>query len=468
MTFHQFLLALRGRFWVFLSLLGATVAAAVIVTLLLPKSYDSTVSLLVDTRDEQNLTGTAQSARNQIGYMQTQIDIIQSQRVARKVSEALKLGEGENAKAAFKESGAKGSIDDWIGSGLLSKLKVESSQSSVINLTYTANDPRFASKVANAFAQAYLDVTLNLRVEPTRQAANFFDDQLKGLRRDLEEAQIKLAAFQREKGIIASDERIDVETARLSELSTQALQAQAATFEAGSRSGLSNRSGSPESLPEVLSNPVIQSLKTEMLRAEAKLAELSTRMGPNHPQYQQQAAEVQGLRSKMNDEMRRVQAGVNNVTAQNAGRQAALQRAMDEQRKRVIELRDARAQATVLQRDVETAQKAYEAALARYLVNKVESGAKQANVTILNPATEPTNPSRPKVLVNIILGIIVGMVLGLGAVFLLELLDRRVRSPEDLEAGLDAPLLGTLQPWYPSRLLGGPGGGSTKALPSPV
>jgi capsular polysaccharide biosynthesis protein len=67
---------------------------------------------------------------------------------------------------------------------------------------------------------------------------------------------------------------------------------------------------------------------------------------------------------------------------------------------------------------------------------------------------------------NTILGVIVGIVLGLAAVFLLELLDRRVRSTDDLETGLDAPVIGNLQPWQPSRLLGGNGG--TRALPSPA
>ncbi|MEO5676950.1 MAG: GNVR domain-containing protein, partial [Usitatibacter sp.] len=116
-------------------------------------------------------------------------------------------------------------------------------------------------------------------------------------------------------------------------------------------------------------------------------------------------------------------------------------------------------------RDVDTAQKAYEAALARHLVNKVESGARQTNVTVLNPATEPNGPSKPKALLNILLGFAMGTLLGLGAVFLLEILDRRVRSGHDLETGLDAPLLGTLKPWHPSGLLGGNG---AKALPSPA
>jgi chain length determinant protein EpsF len=466
MTFHQFMLALRGRLWIFLSFFGATVAAAVLVTLLMPRSYDSTASLLVDIRDEQSLSGTAPSARNQIGYMQTQIDIIQSPRVAKIVAQDLRLGETPQAQAAFAQSGAHGDINDWIGSALLSKLRVESSQSSVINLTYSASEPQFAARTANAFAKAYLETTLNLRVEPTKQAATWFDDQLKGLRKDLETAQSRLTAYQREKGIIATDEKVDIENARLAELSNQALQAQNLTFESSSRSGLATRNVAPDSLPEVLGSPLVQSLKTQLLTAEAKLQELSTRLGPNHPQYQQQASEIAALRSRMNGEIGRVVAGVKNLTAQAQAREASLRKALDEQRARVMELRDARSEAMVLQRDVETAQKAYEAAQQRYLVNKVESGARVSNVTILNPATEPTRPSKPKVFLNILLGVVMGLVLGLGVVFLLEILDRRVRSDIDLESGLEAPLLGTLQPWHPSRLLGGPSGG--KALPSPT
>jgi chain length determinant protein EpsF len=466
MNFHQFLLALRGRFWVFLSLLVATVAAAVAVTLLMPKTYEATVALLLDNRDEQSLSGTLPSGRERLGFMQTQIDIITSQRVARRVAEELKLADSEHVQEAFVKSKAKGDINDWLGSGLLGKLKVNGSQSSVIQLTYSSDDPAFAAAVANAFAKAYMDTTLALRVEPTKQAASWFDDQLKLLRKDFEEAQNKLARFQKEKGIIATDERLDVENQRLAELSTQALVAQNMTYEAQSRSGLARGNTSQANLPEVLGNPLVQALKTDLLRAESKLQELSTRLGPNHPQYQQQASEVEALRTRVNSEIGRVVAGVQNVTAQNRAREGSLVAALAEQRKRVVEMRDAKNQAFVLTRDVETAQKAYEAALGRHLVNKVESGARQTNVTILNPATEPSDPSKPRRMINILLGFVIGTVLGLGAVFLLELLDRRVRSTTDLEAGLDVPLLGSLQPWHPSRLLGG--NSAHPALPSPA
>jgi polysaccharide biosynthesis transport protein len=464
---HQFFLALRGRFWVFAILAASTAVVALLVTLVLPKSYDATVSLLLDYRDEQSLSGTMPSGRDRTGFMQTQMDIITSQRVATQVARDLGLAESPQVKAAFAEAGARGSIDEWLGSGLLENLKVAASQSSVISLTYRANDPEFAARTANAFANAYMATTLDLRVAPTKQATSWFDETLKTLRADLERAQDKLAAFQKEKGIIVTDERVDIENARLTELNNQLLRANDMTYEAQSRSGMAKGSGSRENLPEVLGNPVIQSIKAELMRAEAALSETSTRLGPNHPQYQQQASQVANLRGRMGAEMNRVVQGVQNLTAQNLARQKQLEEAVEAQRRRVIEMRDAKNAAFILARDVETAQKAYEAAQQRYTVNKVESGARYANVTILNEASPPAGAARPKLLLNVAIGVLLGLILGLAAVFLMELLDRRVRSPDDLEANLDAPVIGQLQTWNPSRLLGG-NGGSHRALPSPV
>jgi chain length determinant protein EpsF len=432
---------------------------------MMPKTYESTVSILVDNRDEQSLTGSVPSARERTGFMATQIDIIQSMGVARQVVRDLHLADDPQAKAAFAASRAPGTLEDGMARSLLERLKVDSSQSSVISITYSSNDPKKAAAVANGFAKAYMDMTLHLRTEPTRQAATWFDEQLKGLRTTFENAQRKLTAYQKEKGIIATDERLDVEVARLNELSTQALQAQASTFETASRSNLK---ASADTLPEVIANPLIQTLKGQLLTAEAALSEMGTRLGPNHPQMIQQQQQVNSLRSRLGAETSRVVAGSQNATAQNRAREASLTQALEAQRNKVIALREARGEAFVLVREVETAQKAYEAALSRYLVNKVESGARQTNVAVLTAATEPSRHSKPKTLLNLVLGLAVGTLLGLGVVFLLELLDRRVRSGDDLELGVDAPLLGALQPWRPSPLLGGPSTGSNRALPSPA
>ena len=465
MTLHQFLLALRGRLWIFLAVAAATFGAVVLVTFLMPRTYEGIVSILADIKDEQLLTAPQQSPRMQLGYMQTQIDILQSQRVARKVVEDMKLAENPGVQAAFQRRGGHGDIKDWIAGGLLADLKVDSSQSSVIVAKYSSDDPKWAADVANAFARAYVDTVLKLRTEPTREAAAWFDDQLKSLRTQFEQAQAKLAAFEKENGIIATDERLDVEVARLNELSAQSLRAADLSYDAGARSGIASR-GSAEGAPDVIGNPLVQGLKGDLLRAEAKLQELSTRLGPNHPQFQQQTAEVQALRERIASESRRVVSGAQATAGQTYARRAALDRDLGEQRKKVEALRQARHRSQVLIRDVDTAQKAYEAAQQRMVVNKVESGAKQANVAVLNAAVEPVMPAKPKVPLNLALGFVVALLLGSAAVFFLELLDRRVRSTDDLEVGMDAPLIGTLQPWEPSRLLGG--SEAPRALPNPT
>jgi uncharacterized protein involved in exopolysaccharide biosynthesis len=236
-----------------------------------------------------------------------------------------------------------------------------------------------------------------------------------------------------------------------------------------SRLGQANGRTSADSVPEVIANPLVSGLKAEMLRAEAKLQELSLRLGPNHPEYQQQASQVQALRDRYNAEMRTVIGGVRSSSAATQARAAQLKADLAAQRRKVEDLRDARNESLVLQRDVDTGQKAYEAALGRMLVNKVEGGARQTNVTVLNPAIEPTFPIRPRVPLNLALGLFVGILLGLAAVFLLEIIDRRVRSDPDLDGvmlGMDIPVLGTLHTWQPPRLMGV--ADTPRSLPSPA
>ena len=228
MNLNLFLSALRARLGVFALVLAATILAATVVSVLLPKSYKATASVLVDAnRDEQSLSNVLIPPRERIGYMQTQMDIITSERVARKVVQDLKLAESPASREAFeKEAGGTGSIENWLVDNLLRRLKVETSQSSVIQVSFSSADARFSALVANAFAKAYINTMLELRVEPMQQAAVWFDEQLKSLRANLEDAQAKLTDYHRQQGIISADERLDVENARLGELSSQLVRTQ--------------------------------------------------------------------------------------------------------------------------------------------------------------------------------------------------------------------------------------------------
>ncbi len=475
MSLQQFLLALRARFGVFATVLAATILAATVVSLLLPKTYKATVSLLVDAKDEQSLSNALRPLilpQERLSYLQTQMDIITSKKVARKVVQDLKLAENPSTRADFEDqTGGEGSIEDWLVESLLKKLKVETSQSNVIQASFSSTDPRRAAAVANAFARAYVNTMLELRVEPTREAAAWFDEQLKSLRANLEDAQAKLTDYHRQHGIVSDDERVDVDNTRLGALSEQVLRAQEQallwnTRERQARDFL-ERSGSVDRLPDVLDNPFIQKLKTDLLQGEAKLQELATQYGTNYPQYQRQFSENRSLREKLEAEMRKIVAGIESSARQSRQREAELRKALAGQRARVLGLKENRNELTVLKRNVESAERAYDTAMQRFVVSQVDSRASQTNVTVLNPAVVPLKPSRPIVVLNIAISVAVGMMLGIGIVILMEMFDRRVRSRNDLDNAWNVPLLGVLNAWRPAekRRLGPPDI-TGRALPS--
>lgn len=438
---YLLLSAVRARFRVLLFVLAGTVLVTTVVSLLLPKTYVATVALLVDSRDDQSMRTTFEAnVREQLGYLQTQADIIASQKVARKVVDALALAKDPESREAFeKATDGDGDIADWLAIGLLKDLKVDTSQSSVIHVAFPSPDAQFSATVANAFAKAYLDTALELRVEPSRQTAAWFDEQLKGLRVNLEQAQARLAAYQKENGLV--DERFDVENLALSDLATEVAKAQARR----------NGTASPE-------NSVVaarQNARGELMRSENKLLELSTRLGTSHPWYQRQLAETQRLRQQLKTELRDDSA----ASPRGQRRVAELRGALEAQQARVLALKQHRYKMGVLTRDVEVAEKAYDNAQQHAVEKRVESRASLTNVSILHDAVAPFTPSRPRILLNIALSVVVGLLLGLGIIYLMEMLDHRVRSPGDLAGERAVPVLAELTVWQPALArLPGPGG----------
>jgi chain length determinant protein EpsF len=472
---QQFLRALRARFGVFVLVLAATMVAAAATSLMLPKTYKATVALLMDARNEQSLSSSQRPLilpQERLAFLETQKDIITSKKVARKVVQDLKLAEEPAVREILgDEAPSAAPLEDRVVDAVLRKLKVETSQSNVIRVSYASPDAAAAARIANAFARAYIGTLLQLHVEPAREAAAWFDEQLKRLRASLEAAQARLTENYQQRGIVSADERLDVESTRLQALSDESVRAQERSSQWDSREQQARNAvrqgASPDRLPDVLENPFIQRLKGELLLGETRLRQLATQYGRNHPQFQRQVSENQGLREKLNAEMAKIVAGVGSSARQSRDREAALALAMEAQRKRLLGLKQGRNELTVLRRNVESAERAYDAALQRSVTSEVDSRVNQTSVAVLSPAVTPDRPASPRTDLNLALSAVVGVMLGIGIVLLLEMTDRRVRSQDDLENAWDVPLLGELKPWKPgSRLLGQSASG-TRALPNP-
>lgn len=473
MDLKQFILALGARRKAFFVALFATIVTAVAVALIVPKKYVATASLMMDSRDEQTMSPGRLSPRERASYLQTQVDLLMSSRVATQVARDLKLAQRPGVREAWeKDTGGAGSIDEWIATGLREKIDIDTSVSNLLLVNFASDDAKFATEVANAFTRAYLDTALHLRTEPTREAAAWFDEQLKLLRTQVVQAQTRLNSYQKQKGILAEDARVDVESTRMAELSTQLMIARNATYDAVSRHKQATEileSGvSPEAIPDVLSNAHINALKVDLSRAEGRLEQESAVLGPNHPQYLRTTAEVGGLREKLKSESRKLVAGLGNAVQQSRKREADLQAAIEAQNQRLLSLKDFRIDMAGMSRDIEAAQRSYDTVLTRYMTNKIDGSAKTTNVMLLSAASEPIKPVHPKVGLIAGLSVVLGLLLAAGIVYVLEMLDRRVRSRHDLESRLAVPSLGRLSKWQPTggRLLPAPMR-AARALPQP-
>src|SRR5215213_9578106 len=141
MDLNQYLLALKARKKAFVTVLAVTVFTAVVVALLIPKRYDATATVLIDARDEQTMSPRGMSPRERAGYIFTQMDLIQSGKVASKVVRELKLAQNPAVREEWeRDTGGIGSIDEWLAANLLERLKVDSGASNILIIKYSSSD----------------------------------------------------------------------------------------------------------------------------------------------------------------------------------------------------------------------------------------------------------------------------------------------------------------------------------------
>lgn len=454
MTLHQFLLILRARYRVALTIIALAVLAALAVSLVLPKKYVAQTAVLVDVRSPDPVAGAVMPGLVAPSYMATQVDIIGGDRVAQRVIKMLKLDENPGTRERWLEATeGRGTMEAWIVDSLQKRLDVHPArESNVINITYKGSDPDSAAQIANAFAQAYLDINLALKTEPARIYAEWFDEQTKASRAKLEVAQARLSDFQQKAGIVSSDERVDYETTKLSEISSQLTVVQGQTTDSQSK-----RNSRGDTVAEVMQSPLINGLKADIARLEAKVQETSVNLGANHPLRQRAESELASLKSRLASESGRISASIDTAYRVGKDREAELQAAVGAQRARVLMLNKQRDELNVYRRDVEAAQRAYEAVSQSASQTRLQSLTNQTNVVRLNTATAPANPSSPKLLFNLLIAAFGGTLLGVACALLLELANRRVRSTEDLAQMLDLPVLASISSSGRSRRLPGSG-----------
>ena len=193
-----------------------------------------------------------------------------------------------------------------------------------------------------------------------------------------------------------------------------------------------------------MQSPLINGLKSDIARLEAKLQESNINLGKNHPQTIRNEAELESLRAQLQTETRKITSSIDTTYQVSRQREDELKKTMATQKARVLDLNKQRDELRVLRNDIDIAQRAFESISQRASQTNVESQNSQTNIAVLNAATAPNEPSKPRVLLNVLVSIFLGTLLGVGLALMLELANRKVRSADDLSEALDLPVLGSI------------------------
>lgn len=441
MNLLQLLLILKARIKVLILSLAFFMVVGILYILIMPPTYKSTASLILNYKGIDPVTGVTLPAQLMPGYMATQVNILNSHRIATAVVDRLDLTKNPLIVEKFNEEKDNGyAIRDWTAKLISKGLEVVPSRdSSIIDISYLSSSPDFSAFVTNAFASVYIDESLKLDVEPSKKAAVYLKQKIGELRKNYELAQKNLYAYQKAKGITNIIENYDTENAKLQNLSMQLALSQSQSFEAQSRKR--NAISDAELSPDIAGNTLILNLKSSLSVAEAKFAQVAKRLAPNHPEYIAAKSELDQLKNDLAHETTKTTQVVSNSASIYSRRSSELEREIETQKRKVLDLNSHRDELYAFERDVQAAKEAYEAASQRLAVSEISGNSNQSSISVLNDAIPIAKPYRPSGLITMILSVFVGSFLGILTALFLEWRDQRLRSAYDLETYLNIPVL---------------------------
>jgi len=414
----QFFRILWARRWIILPAFLVCVTTATLVVQFLPERYKATTRLVLDTFKPDPVTGQVMSSQFMRAYVQTQTELIEDYATAGRVVDELGWANDPANIAAFNASSAaaSGDIRRWLAKQIITNTNASVIEgSNILEISYSDTSPDRAERIANMIRTAFLAQSLSNKRSAAAKSADWYAQQAESARQALLAAVEARTAFVKKSGIVLTDTGTDIDTQKLTQLSGQSAIPAAPVVGGG-----------------------MGPAQLQLAQIDQQIQQAATNLGPNHPAFQalQRQREVYAKAAAQE----RAQAGGGAGSAQSAINSAA-----NAQRARVLGNRQDVDQLNQLQRDVSLKQDQYMKAAQRVADLRLEASSNDTGMTTLSEASAPDSPYYPKV--PMIIGGAAGFGLGLGLLIalLVELLGRRVRSPEDLETAVDAPVLGVVQ-----------------------
>lgn len=487
MHLRDYLLVLRKRRWLIASIFIVVVLLAGLFTVTMQPVYEGETILSIEP-DEANVVSieevfTVDASNTE--YYQTQYNIISSRSIARRVIKELNLDESEEffpkpgsslvAQTArwLKETigELKGAIMAMFkppssgGEGLspeearmqqavaifATRLSVEPVRNSrLVQITFEAHDPALAKKITDTIAQEYINHSMEMRLSTIQDAIAWLNKRIAKERVKVENAESRFQAFKDEHSII-SDFSANIEQVKanqLADLRAKIVDAETEMIEARTRyqqtKSLMDQGQPLDSIPAVLENQLILTIKQKEVELRNRLSELSRTYGPNHPQIRSVNAELATLESRMRTEATKIMESLQNRYQLVKSRYDSLVASLKEQEEQALGLNKLAAEYNTLKSDAEGAREIFNMLVQRFKEASVSEDMPTVNIHVVDAAQVPTDPVRPKTFIYLAVAAIFGLGLGLGVAFLLEYLDNTLKTPSDVKRWLSAPFLGVI------------------------
>ncbi len=483
----QYWRTIRRHKWGILSITLLALIVGLLYAISATPIYKAKTVLLADPI-QPNVDSQNQYVNTALVYLfyETQYEIIKSRSVAEKAVDKLGLVEKQRRKQREQETAQpeaprnfleqikawKQAVADWrqwlpldiapeeetqeptdqqlrrqLAARIQANLEVKGGkQSEIINVSYQSPDPREAADVANAIADAYMEFSLDARLKGAKKTATWLNEQLAELRRKLRESEAALEAYQKSHGLVDSSQQQQIASTRLSTLNAELIKAQTQRSEAeilyNQVKALKGKRGDYASLGPVLNSPSVRTLVQEESKLARRVKELSERYGEKHPK-------MIAARSDLNEARRALQREINKVVDNIAkkyrialAQEQKIQRLIRQQQQEISELKGANFELARLEREVENNRRIYETFLARFQEADVSEKYDATNVRIIDPATVPETPYKPKKSLIIAVSVALGLFLGVLVAFLREALDNTFKTTDNIEEKLGIPTLG--------------------------
>ncbi len=433
----QQLLVILKAHWRFSALVFVLVVmAAAAVSLLTTKTYMATATLMVhfNTLDPLAAKEFAESAQN--SYLPTQIELMQGDPVLDAVIERLSLTSAEEFAAGHQ--GDDATRRGWVEAKLRKSLDIEQGRagSQLIYVHASASTATMAADIANAVIDAYLEIHSSDTAGPSAGRVIRYGEGLASLKRKVDVAQTVLSDLRDRAGPIDFDSKGDIELAKLDALEHRLLEARN-----GLRTNQAKSTGKRELTTSILTSTAMASLRDEGNKLAAKMAQLRTEYGPNHP-------DVQALQSQI-DENKASQAATQSAYASATtsdivvanSEVESLEKAVTAQRIKVRQVKQYRDQASKYQLELDSAQQVYRKALDGYDQEKFAARGNTQHLSMASRARPPVKPDKPNRIKYMLAGILGGLMLALLTPFVLELPRRKIRCRDDIERDMRIPVL---------------------------